>query len=405
MNRIQQLFLMQAQAAPNITLAAAQAISFTAADLLEVMKDSLIDFDPESEKVELCAGMNYEQDASVFGAERASGSLKIPIGDFNVVGGSPVSSYFGKALVALCGFVETAYSANNKVGFSYAPGPSTYGAVLKYFTGPTANDISSISHLFYNLLGNFEIDISANKYMILTIPIVGGAFGGESLATQPTVTKMRAKHPSLKGTNIIDIFDGHYQLLTAKISGNQPGLGRLNPNEINGMGSSEITDRKISVSLKFYADHVLDDIDTHPIAIARGETEGAFSLTLGGSGAVQIVVSSSRLQFNKPKTSEEGGIITFDVEGQLNANDLTILGTRTAHIISFDNQGATTPESPTSKTVIYPATTVGTLPTPPTKTSYTFGGWFTQTGGQGTQFLANTTVSASITVYAKWTPV
>jgi uncharacterized repeat protein (TIGR02543 family) len=53
--------------------------------------------------------------------------------------------------------------------------------------------------------------------------------------------------------------------------------------------------------------------------------------------------------------------------------------------------------------VIPPATTVGTLPTPPTKPCYTFGGWWTYKGGTGVQFSASTTVTADITVYAQWT--
>jgi uncharacterized repeat protein (TIGR02543 family) len=45
---------------------------------------------------------------------------------------------------------------------------------------------------------------------------------------------------------------------------------------------------------------------------------------------------------------------------------------------------------------------VGTLPTA-TRSGYTFGGWYTGQNGGGTQFTASTTVSDSITVYAKWT--
>jgi uncharacterized repeat protein (TIGR02543 family) len=39
----------------------------------------------------------------------------------------------------------------------------------------------------------------------------------------------------------------------------------------------------------------------------------------------------------------------------------------------------------------------------PTKTGYSFGGWWTKTNGGGTQFTTSTTVNANITVYAKWT--
>jgi len=77
----------------------------------------------------------------------------------------------------------------------------------------------------------------------------------------------------------------------------------------------------------------------------------------------------------------------------------------TTYTVTFDSQSPTTEAVPTSKTVIAPATTVGTLPTPPTKLGNTFGGWYTETGGGGTVFTASTTVTADIKVYAKWTPI
>ena len=76
--------------------------------------------------------------------------------------------------------------------------------------------------------------------------------------------------------------------------------------------------------------------------------------------------------------------------------------------IIFDSQNATVPASPAIITVLPPATTVGTLPTVPTKTGYIFGGWYnTPNGvaGGGTKFTATTSVlySGSGTVYANWT--
>jgi uncharacterized repeat protein (TIGR02543 family) len=71
--------------------------------------------------------------------------------------------------------------------------------------------------------------------------------------------------------------------------------------------------------------------------------------------------------------------------------------------VTFDRNGGTTDANPMTKTVTYPATTVGTLPTAPTKTGYTFASWNTKTDGSGTGFTANTLVTGDITVYAVWT--
>jgi len=45
-----------------------------------------------------------------------------------------------------------------------------------------------------------------------------------------------------------------------------------------------------------------------------------------------------------------------------------------------------------------------TLPDAPSRYGYDFGGWFTEQFGAGTEFTAETVVSADMTVYAKWTP-
>jgi uncharacterized repeat protein (TIGR02543 family) len=87
----------------------------------------------------------------------------------------------------------------------------------------------------------------------------------------------------------------------------------------------------------------------------------------------------------------------------------TVTGNITVHAqweytytVTFDNDGGNTEANPTTKTVTSPATTVGTLPVPPTKTGYNFGGWYTEKNGGGSEFTAGTPVTGSIKVFAKW---
>ena len=80
-------------------------------------------------------------------------------------------------------------------------------------------------------------------------------------------------------------------------------------------------------------------------------------------------------------------------------------GWTTGYTVSFDSQGATVAAVPVSMTVVYPATTVGSLPSNPSKTGYAFGGWWTGANGSGSQFTASTTVAGPLVVYAKWTPI
>ncbi len=108
-------------------------------------------------------------------------------------------------------------------------------------------------------------------------------------------------------------------------------------------------------------------------------------------------------------TAADGGGTQFTATTTVSAN-LTVYAKWTAtalagFTVTFDSQSATTAASPTTKTVSSSATTVDALPTEPVRTGYTFGGWYTAADGGGTQFIATTTVSASLTVYAKWTTV
>jgi len=70
--------------------------------------------------------------------------------------------------------------------------------------------------------------------------------------------------------------------------------------------------------------------------------------------------------------------------------------------VTFDKNGGDTEADPTSKTVVSPATTIDSLPTPPTKEGYRFVKWTTESNGSGTDFTATTPVTGSITVYAQW---
>jgi uncharacterized repeat protein (TIGR02543 family) len=74
-------------------------------------------------------------------------------------------------------------------------------------------------------------------------------------------------------------------------------------------------------------------------------------------------------------------------------------GTTTAYTVTFNSDGGTpatsTEEADEGGTV--------TLPAPPTKEGFTFGGWYTVKNGGGTEFTASTPVTGDITVYAKWT--
>ncbi|GHV31311.1 hypothetical protein AGMMS4952_19810 [Spirochaetia bacterium] len=104
-----------------------------------------------------------------------------------------------------------------------------------------------------------------------------------------------------------------------------------------------------------------------------------------------------------------GSGTAFDETTTVTAN-ITVYAKWTAntYTVTFDKNGGTTDASPAVKTVTVPTTTIDALPTAaPTWAGHTFEGWWTKNGDGGDwgiEFTATTTVSANITVYAKWNP-
>lgn len=69
--------------------------------------------------------------------------------------------------------------------------------------------------------------------------------------------------------------------------------------------------------------------------------------------------------------------------------------------VTFDKNGGDTEADPNSITV-KSGSTVGTLPSAPTRADHTFLGWNTKPDGSGEAFDENTPVTGDITVYAQW---
>jgi uncharacterized repeat protein (TIGR02543 family) len=91
---------------------------------------------------------------------------------------------------------------------------------------------------------------------------------------------------------------------------------------------------------------------------------------------------------------------TINQDGYVKSYVVTVsVGTNS---VVFDSQGAAVSANPAIKGIASPETTVGTLPTAPKQIGSTFGGWYTEIGGGGTEFTATTSVTKTITVYAKW---
>jgi uncharacterized repeat protein (TIGR02543 family) len=130
------------------------------------------------------------------------------------------------------------------------------------------------------------------------------------------------------------------------------------------------------------------------------------SCAFGRTTRAAIIVALSLLCFacsspvaDVPTTEAASGSTSGSTTGS--TTDTT--SSSWSYTVTFAAADATTAPSPAALTVASPARTTDSLPAAPARTGYIFAGWWTAENGEGTEFTANTPVTANITVYAKWT--
>jgi uncharacterized repeat protein (TIGR02543 family) len=131
---------------------------------------------------------------------------------------------------------------------------------------------------------------------------------------------------------------------------------------------------------------------------------------LGATNNMPSNPSRSGYTFDGWWTATNGGGDPFTAYTTVSAN-ITVYaywttGSVTTRTVTFDLQGGSINNSIVNqtKTVDYGSWLGSNMPSNPIRDGYTFDGWWTAPNGGGELFTSYTTVSASITVYAKWTP-
>jgi uncharacterized repeat protein (TIGR02543 family) len=101
-------------------------------------------------------------------------------------------------------------------------------------------------------------------------------------------------------------------------------------------------------------------------------------------------------------TAVNGGGTQFTAATTVTA-DITVYAKWTVEYTVTFNADEGSPETQTETAASGGSLGSANMPTEPTKSGYTFDGWYTEQNGGGTRFTGTTTVRADITVYAKWT--
>ena len=244
----------------------------TVSNFIEVLKGSKIAAKLESEAVETVSGPLPSMFPSVPGGEPADGSLILPMllpvvpctgENFKVLP-------WVQALQTLCGWnLDTTNYA-----YTLTPGLWTTAGLIQHFSGPRPNG-NVLQEIFYNLLGDVEIDIPVNKKGTVTFKLAGAhyseqdtaantGFTGENLPNLLTYPKLAATCQAFKNAVCLIGGQGGYNVISLKITIKSPTTVRTDSSEPNGIGFTEAQDRKITTQIKIFADPAADDITTHP---------------------------------------------------------------------------------------------------------------------------------------------
>jgi uncharacterized repeat protein (TIGR02543 family) len=172
-----------------------------------------------------------------------------------------------------------------------------------------------------------------------------------------------------------------------------------------GTGTQFTASTPVTGNITVYAYWTTSAVYTVTYDSQGGTAVGAQYVVSGGTvGTLPANPTKTGYNFDDWNTQDGGGGTAF-IGTTVVTGNITVYAQWASYkyTVTYNSQSATVEASPTSQTVASPDTTVGTLPTAPTRTSYNFAGWWTGTGGTGTQFTASTPVTGNITVYAYWT--
>jgi uncharacterized repeat protein (TIGR02543 family) len=174
--------------------------------------------------------------------------------------------------------------------------------------------------------------------------------------------------------------------------------------EIGGGGTEFTATTPVTAAITVYAKWISGTVtfDSQGATVPANPTTKTIALPATSVVILPTAPTKTGYTFKGWYTAVNGGGTVFTATTSATADVTVYAKWIEDYIVTFDSQYATVPASSTTKTIVSPATTVGTLPTAPTKTGYTFGGWYTAVSGGGTAFTATTPVTANITVYAKW---
>lgn len=306
----------------------------------------------------------------------------------------------GTSLSATAGTYSAASSVTTVIGYNTSGSFSGYLSTSSRRSSPyTVTDIDASNPPFYFAAYDEVVGTNGTTYYFYSSTIKSKllvSFDGNGGSTPSAIsyysdTGTALTLPSTSRSGYT--FNGWY---TASSGGSYVG----------GSGSGYTASASANTTL--YAQWTA--IPTYSVTYAgNGNTSGTVP-TDGSTYASGATVTSKTNSGSLAKTGYTFGGWSISSGGTVSAGStftmpssavtLTAIWNSNTYTITFDSQGGNAVNA-ISGTY---GSQYGTLPTP-TRTGYTFNGWFTATNGGGTQISSTTTYSSSYTVYASWTEI
>ncbi|WP_082389551.1 InlB B-repeat-containing protein [Lysinibacillus sp. ZYM-1] len=219
-----------------------------------------------------------------------------------------------------------------------------------------------------------------------TVPVVSGVEEGKSYNSSRTITFNEGTatlngSPFVSGTSVNA--DGTYVLVVTDAAGNSITI-TFSINKI--------------APIKYTVKYDGNGATGGQVPVNSQTYEDGHSVTVAGNNRNLV---RTGFTFNGWNTKADGSGINYVVNNKfsINASDVTLyaLWKVNRYTLSFESSGG---DAVTAQSISYNAT--ASEPTAPTKTGYTFGGWFKESAIINQWDFTKDVITANMTLYAKW---
>ncbi len=179
------------------------------------------------------------------------------------------------------------------------------------------------------------------------------------------------------------------------------------PEYTNAFTASTEVIRSMTVYAKWSIDQYTIDFDVND-----GDSIAPSNQTKVYNELVDTVAAPTRAGYNfagwytsEVTVNPQGTAFNFETDKVTGDMTLHAGWNEYSYTVTFDGNETDVEDIPEVITVNSPDTTIGTLPTPPTKIGSTFNGWYKNAECTGDQFTGSVVVEEDLIVYAKWIEV